>query len=220
MNSPILILASSKKYAGVCLAGKSLDGEHGRWVRPVSRHAEQQWTSWGLTRLVGGVPQVGDVIELPLGSACPEGHQRENRYVDEGGWHYGGRLSAAQLCDFEDVPGPLWLNGYSSVQGVNDRVPAAIAQFGCSSSLALVRPQYLRFQLGVNGDKMALKAAFNYCGHYYLLCVTDEAACARWIDRLLDGHDGRADALLCVSLGRLFHDYCYKLVAGVVELGA
>jgi hypothetical protein len=94
MHLPIVILASSRKNSGICLAGKRLDGATRSWVRPVSTLAGQSWPRRGLQYVVGGVP------------------------------------------------------------------------------------------------------------------------------RLADGHDGRSDALLCLSLAQPFNGYCYKLVAGVVEAGA
>ena len=219
MTSPVLILASSRKYGGICLAGKTLDAGLARWVRPVSRVAGQAWTQVRLHHVAGTVPQVGDVIELPLGASCPEGHQQENRHVGAGRWQYCGRLDAGQVRPFEDLPDALWPEGYSSVHGWNDRVPAHLAHFGCTSSLALVRPQGLRFQLGMYETRMVLRAGFHFRGTYHLLRVTDDAACARWTRRLLNGHDGHAQALLCLSLGRPFHDYCYKLIAGIIEAG-
>ena len=220
MNSPVLILASSRKYGGVCLAGKTLDTGLARWVRPVSRAAGQAWPQARLCRVAGSVPQAGDLIELPLGVACPEGHQQENRHVGPGRWRYCGSLEVGQVRPFEDLPEALWPAGFSSVHGLNDRVPAHLAHLGCNSSLALVRPQQLQFQLGMHDTRAVLRAGFHYRGTDYLLRVTDEAASARWTARLLEGHDGHAEALLCLSLGLPFHDYCYKLVAGIIEAGA
>lgn len=220
MHQPMVILASSRKFGGICLAGKRLRFGAGDWVRPVSVWPGQAWSPSSLAHLAGGVPQIGDRFMLPLADRVPEGYQRENCNVRFERWHAAGHVGAADILRLADNPPALWLNGWHSVHGWNDRIPNAVATQRCESSLVLIRPDALRFRLDQHSGKLALRAGFDYRGEHHDLSITDEAACARWIERLADGHGGRADALLCVSLARPFHDYCYKIVAGVIELPA
>ncbi|KON82646.2 hypothetical protein PA01_01090 [Azoarcus sp. PA01] len=109
------------------------------------------------------------------------------------------------LLDLVDVESPLWMNGDQSVHGWNDRVPECVAAQSIRSSLRLVRPQWLRFEMDYNRyTTFALRAAFGWAGHEYRLCVTDELAVARWHARLMDGESGHCDALLTISLGLPF----------------
>ena len=133
-----------------------------------------------------------------------------------GRWRYCGSLEVGQVRPFEDFPEALWPAGFSSVHGLNDRVPAHLAHLGCNSSLALVRPQQLQFQLGMHDTRAVLRAGFHYRGTDYLLRVTDEAASARWTARLLEGHrrtcrgpampqPGAAVPRLLLQTGRRYH---------------
>lgn len=220
MHQPIVILASSRKHGGICLAGKRLGGDVGRWVRPVSVRPGQAWTQRSLTILAGGVPQIGDQVELPLAQALPAGYQRENCSVGFTRWRTLGRTTTAELARLVDTPPSLWLDGWHTVHGWNDRIPHALALMHCQSSLALIRPDALRVRLHQHNCKLGVRAEYDYRGERYDLPITDDAVCADWIERLAYGHDGMADALLCISLSQPYHDYCYKLVAGVIELGA
>jgi hypothetical protein len=57
----------------------------------------------------------------------PSSYQRENHLIDSGQpWRNLGRITWADLMDLaDDIAGPLWVNGYSSFYGANDRVPEA-----------------------------------------------------------------------------------------------
>jgi len=216
MYQPIVILASSRKNGGICLAGKR-EGRGG-WVRPVSVQPGQAWSVRSLHYLAGRVPEVGERFVLPLGQCVPDAYQRENCSVRFARWHAAGRMDERELERLVDTPNTLWLDGWHSVHGWNDRIPEQIAAQRCASSLLLIRPQALRFRLDQGGGNLALRAMFDYRGQHYDLKVTDDRIRARWIERLADGHDGCTDALLCISLGQAFLGYCYKLVAGVIEL--
>lgn len=216
MYQPIVILASSRKNGGICLAGKRVG--MGEWVRPVSVQPGQAWSVRSLHYLAGCVPQVGERFMLPLGQGVPDAYQRENCSVRFARWYPAGCMSEGALAGMADRPQALWLDGWHSVHGWNDRIPETIAAQRCESSLLLVRPDALRFRLDQGGCNLALRAVFDYRGQHYDLKVTDDRVRALWIERLADGHDGCAAALLCISLGQAFHGYCYKLVAGVIEL--
>lgn len=169
---------------------------------------------------VGGVPRIGDVLALPLVAKVPEEFQRENCSVGFARWRVEGHVGAEDILQLVDNPSSLWLNGWQSVHGWNDRIPYADATRDCQSSLMLIRPELLQFRLDQSYGKLSLRAEFNYRGENYDLSVTDESACSRWIELLANGHSGYVDALLSISLAQPFHGFCYKIVAGVIELPA
>lgn len=219
MHFPVVILASSRKNSGICLAGKRLDDAARSWLRPVSTLAGQSWSRRGLQYVAGGVPRPGDCLSLPLMGACPEGYQRENVGVRFQPWKRQGRIDAADLGQFLDWPEAIWPQGWHSIHGWNDRLPVDIAVQGCDHSLLFIRPQALRFLASVEYGSLVARAEFVYRRQRHVLRVTDDDAADRWLARLADGHDGRSDASLCLSLSQPFKGYCYKLIAGVIESG-
>lgn len=219
MSGSVLILASSRKPGGICLAGKRLDGaSRGTWVRPVWESTGRGWSSDVLDARAGRIPAVGDVFDMPLAAPQPWEHQPENWRVGWGAWNYAGHYANQALMAFADAKASLWNHHESSSRGVNDRVPADLAVGDGAGSLRLIRARELQFIDGGENDHRKLRAQFVHGGSVYRLCVTDVHACERWRARLAAGHNGAADALLCISLGQPLAGYCYKLVAGVIEL--
>lgn len=162
-----------------------------------------------------------DIINVPLSLAEPEHHQKENHVIDaDRYWELAGRVTWHSVQNaVEDPAGPLWLNGYSSSNGQNDRVPESELN-RLSRSLYLIRPEYLHLQVATEGGDSGLRrrrvrASFGLSGHHYCLVVTDpQVEC-----RCLAGGDGTTpvrEALLCVSLGEAFKGYAYKLAATVI----
>ena len=219
MHSQILILASSRKPGGICLAGKRLDGgQYGVWVRPVWECTGIGWSTGVLSRKAGRIPAVGDVFEIPLSVSQPWAYQSENWKVGDGAWDFAGHRGNRALIRFADDNASLWKNNWCSSGGFNDRVPVDMALRDGDGSLRLIRPNDLKFVEEVHNGRRKVRAHFYFKDVRYCLCVTDQQACDRWFARLAEGHNGTADALLCISLGQPWETYCYKLVAGVIEL--
>ena len=218
MLQPVVILASSRKNGGVCLAGKCLGRAAGEWVRPVSIQPGQAWSVRSLHCVAGGVPQIGDRLLLPLIDRQPVAYQHENCSVRFERWQSTGRLGPADILPLADTPTALWLDGWHSKRGMNDRIPMEIAAQHCKSSLLLIRPDALRIKLDQNDCELAVRAQFDYRGQHYNLKISDPVASSLWIERLADGHSGRADALLTISLAQPYYGFCYKVVASVIEL--
>lgn len=219
MQSSVVILASSRKPGGVCLAGKRLHGaQHGAWVRPVWEETGHGWSAGTLATRAGRIPSVGDIFDIPLAAAQPWEHQTENWQVGQGAWACTGHFTSRELLAFADDNTTLWKNGWCSTAGINDRVPASTSVHDGAGSLRLIRPIGLTFLAAMEFGRRKLRARFYYRGTLYRLCVTDLMAASRWSGRLAAGHNGAVEALLCISLGQPMSDYCYKLIAGVIEL--
>src|SRR6266511_713858 len=215
----LLVLASSRKRGGRCIAGWDLTNE--RWLRPVSSRAdgtlEQQHCS------VNGVwPEVFDVVRIDIGAHRPSPYQSENYVISGTPWQLVRQHDPGDVSDLlEDlVEQDHWLlrNGDRRVQA------AALRANPAPSSLVLVEPSSLswRVETAPWGERQR-KADFRIGGGgWYDWSVTDIPVYEqlRGLDdgnypRDTVGIDEDSDVFLTISLSEAYqeNDACYKLVA-------
>jgi hypothetical protein len=169
----------------------------------------------------GQDPRVLDVVSIEMASPQPQHYQQENHLIDASRrWVKQGTLAWPELqAAVEDPAGPLWLNGFSSHHGHNDRVPEA--QFAeLTRSLYLVRPQQLRLVVASEGSEFGpprrrVRAHFNLCAQTYCFAVTDPWTEFEYLIKE-DGETAVDEALLCISLSERYNGYAYKLAATVL----
>jgi len=169
----IVCLANSRKYSGRCVAGKELLGDQiGRWVRPVSNcetgELSIKETSYGN----GKPPELLDVIAITLSRHDPHSYQTENYIVGKGLWIRKQQLSLSllpKLCDHVDS---LWINGYHSNNGLNDRISEEIVKERVRSSLLFIKPDKasITVEEGPNLLKR-VRSRFRFAGEEYWLPV-------------------------------------------------
>jgi hypothetical protein len=162
-----------------------------------------------------------DIITIQMKAPQPQRHQKENHLIDANYyWVKQGTVSWRQLqAAVEEPAGPLWLNGDSSYHGENDRVPENSLD-GLARSLYLVRPEHLKVVVAEEGGSIGpprrrVRARFTLSGHSYSLGVTEPSTESEFLARN-NGKYPVPDALLCISLGEVFHGYAYKLAAAVI----
>jgi hypothetical protein len=174
----ILCLANSRKMSGRCIAGKEVREEgYGAWIRPVSKRPTEEISEEDRRYENGEDPKLLDIIQIPFLKPCPSHLQSENHLINDGYyWKRVGRLGWKDLKPALDaLDGRLWLNGNSSYNGLNDRVPVDQAQ-QLTTSLALIRPQNLKLIVAIEGAayrKRRVRAQFQFKGDRYRLSVTD-----------------------------------------------
>jgi len=170
-------------------------------------------------------PRLLDLIRVTLVGLHPSGCQTENHLVDTGvRWQFAGRVPAQSLLPALDHPKrALWMNGESTSGGLNDRVPAEIAERR-SNSLVLVQPDRLTIKVATENAqteqaRRRVRGHFSLAGCDYILSITDPVA-----EKPMLAHpDGFTTELqrpiLCISLSEKFvsQNACYKLIAGVIQ---
>jgi hypothetical protein len=219
----IVCLANSRKPpSGRCIAGREVTAAgFGNWIRPVSARSTQEISDKERRYKGSREPSVLDVISIEMTNPLPQRHQQENHLIDaDCCWVKKATVGWQDLQPaVEDPAGPLWLNGFSSYNGRNDRVPERCVG-SLSRSLYLIRPAQLRLVVASEAvefgrPRRRVHARFNLCGNSYCIAVTDP-----WIESLYlareEGEIAVDQALLCVSLGEMFHGYAYKLAAAVI----
>lgn len=220
----IVCLANSRKEGDRCVAGKELlaDGRPGGWVRPVSDREDEGVNERERQFAGGGEPAVLDVIDVPLRGARPRGYQQENWLLDpERRWRRVERITPHALRQLVDPVAPLWVNGYHTQHGRNDRLPLERAK-SLHSSLRLARVDALELDVfapwAARGNfKRRIKGRFRHAGAEYRLWVTDPAYEATYLNQPNNTYTLGA-CYLTVSLGEPYQGHAYKLVAAIMEL--
>jgi hypothetical protein len=219
----IVCLANSRKPpSGRCIAGREFTADgFGIWVRVVSDRPTHEISLEERQYPNGQDPSVLDILSIEMKSPQPHRYQQENHLIDAGWyWVKRDRMSWRRLqAAVEDPGGSLWLNGSSSHDGRNDRV-AETRVDGLTRSLYLIRPQHLRLVVALEGGdfdfpRRRVRACFSLGAHAYRMAVTDPTIESDYLNRA-EGEYVVGDALLCVSLGEIYHGFAYKLAATVI----
>ena len=218
----IVCLANSRKLAGRCIAGRRWTDEGaGRWVRPVSARLHQEVSEYERQYEDGSDPRVLDIVDVPVLQPTPQGYQSENWLLDP--HHYWSKVGSFSPFDLErlvDPVGALWINGYDTFNGTNDKVPEDLIQ-GESSSLRLIRVDALELRVFAPGEafgnsKRRVQGRFDHAGHRYASWVTDPVYERGYLSKL-DGTYELGQCYLTVSLGEPYDGSCYKLLAAIME---
>ena len=203
----IVCLANSRKGGDRCIAGMELGSTE--WVRPISRRSSEAVSDAERQYANGADPRILDVVSMRLAEQKSDGFQCENWLLDSAvQWKKRGRIDWEDLCLLEQQPESLWINGYSSWGGLNNRVPVD-RQEEISNSLALIRVDAVE----ISGDNFV---HFQYMGSNYAINLTDpvyeEIIRTKGYSRQRLG-----ESFITVSLGKEWHGFFYKFAAAIIE---
>lgn len=222
MVKRIVCLANSRKLSGRCVAGIEIDktGKRIAWIRPVSASPTGELSEYEQQYRDGSEPRVLDIIDVPLLKPLPHEHQQENWLIDPNKrWKRVGYLPWDELGRLADPPGPLWVNGYHTFYGRNDRIPHEQAiQLRDSLRLFWVEGLVLNVEdcEYFGNTKRRVQGQFIHQGVEYRLWVTDRAYENKYLAKP-DGKYEIGECFLTVSLGEPHEGYCYKLIAAIIE---
>jgi hypothetical protein len=218
----IVCLANSRKLSGRCIAGKEILGDRtGGWIRPVSPREHEEVSEYERQYQDGSDPRVLDILDVPLLRAQPRGYQQENWLLDpDYYWVKEGQATWSDLRRFADPVAPLWINGNSTYNGLNDKISLSSAS-GLESSLRLIQVDHLKFCVFKPGEffgnpKRRVQGRFRYEESDYWLWVTDPGYERAYLAKP-DGDYDIGESFITVSLGEPYNDACYKLIAAIIE---
>jgi hypothetical protein len=217
----ILVLASSKKLGGRCVAGITRSG---KWVRPVSGSPH------GLFKpeceVEGRWPEVLDVVRFGYLEKLEDPAQPENVLIGDSAWELKGRVpreeAYGRLRPFLDE-GPDLLGNRGKAMTEED------ASAGVEASLALIEPRsgvsLIMRPPEQELNRLKPRVVFDFGFRRYDLVVTDfaveEAVRTAGVGEYSPpdlGFEGGGPILLTVSLGEAHEGWHTKLAAAALFL--
>lgn len=216
----IICLANSDKHSERCVAGKELNGG-GSWIRPVGDGKDGEVSSGDRLYEDGSEPQLLDIIDIPLLGAQPEGCQQENWLLDpKCYWSRAGQFPRSELDQLLDPVQRLWVDGASTRDGQNDRVPDWQAH-NLKSSLRFIKVGGLAISVFEPSSdfrrRRKVQGRFCYADSRYKLSVTDPVMKKTYLGKG-DGKYELGDCYMTISLGEPYYGARYKLIAAIIPV--
>jgi hypothetical protein len=210
----LLVLASSRKHGGRCIAGLSLDSN--RLLRPVTGCGRGELSSYD-TQL-DPAPRELDVVSFGHHGFEGDPAQPENVILDESAWTNEGPMDAAEALRLIE---PHLHTGDAILGNRGNAVPAHVAKNGMDESLCLIEPTGLQFVLTPEPKP---RTRFTHGGKSWELPLTDFAVSGEMRRTGQPGAYSLAElgfgtsnrVILLLSLGTNNNNWHSKLVAGVL----
>jgi hypothetical protein len=218
----IIVLASSRKLGGRCIAGISTAS--GDWVRPVSNLQNGQLEKYHC-EVRGRWPRPRDIVSFTYEKELDDPAQPENVLIDdEESWQME---SVLDLDDTFATLQPHLLDGPLLLGNKGKAVREHIAAEGVDASLAIIepaeRPEFILRPAAETYGKLKPRVDFRWGGRSYELGLTDyvvapqvlEAGCGRYDAEEL-GFESTAHTLITISLAEPQNGWHSKLAAAVI----
>jgi hypothetical protein len=219
MKSRFICLANSRMYNERCVAGVLLNRtEQGnynfvyennkpKWIRPVSTREHHEVPSEYVSNI-----NLLDIIEIETIKDCPNGYRTEDVQVKFGSFKKVGRF----LPNFSSLSKLLTPNLNMIFDNHGKAVPKSQVRF-MNYSLIFIKPEILNWvHVHNNKTQEQLRCEFKFGGYTYNLPVTDLVFEKNYnLNPTL--YSQKKNLLFTISLGQEFHEFHYKLIAGVVE---
>lgn len=216
MPTKFVCLANSFKEGGRCLAGIELDANNNpvlvngrpKWIRPVCNtpHGE-------VPNHIADPFQILDIIQIDVTANQPHGYQSENVLfrTDSLRKISGFNINLlATLCDNRNL-----------IFGNKGKAVPQDAIGDLNHSLILIRTnqfEVIEKTYEDSPNKKQLRMVFSYNNKQYDFPITDPVFLHRYQTNP-DFLEEYNSAYFNISLGVVFNDWYYKLVAGIILLG-
>lgn len=211
MIKEIVVFANSVKHKSSCIAGKYINSQ--KWVRPVYDNDGAEIPVNQTKILNQKTNKIWDLkvlqkIKIDISHSAPLKHQPENWVINENQWTDHYKISLDDISNYLDYPESLWGNGNCvSYHDINEN------KITIDSSLYLIKVENIKLYIVEKEGKKKGRASFIYNEIKYDLAVTGREFFP------IIGNNNKfllEKAILCISLGEVYRDYCYKLVASII----
>ena len=206
----IICLANSLKGNERCIAG--INPNTGQWIRPVSQTGEGA-LDFAARNIGGKEPQILDVLKIPIRGMGPNyGCQPENYLINNGDWVKTGHISVDDIRAYCENNAPLLHNN-------ERRIPNTFFEALSETnwkSLQLIHTKQVHFFRKEWPERTQYLASFHFSSHNFELAVTDPIIRIK----LNQNEPISSNCIITVSLTSPYQgdNFCYKLIAGVIEL--
>lgn len=220
----IVCLANSRKMSGRCIAGREFTQERGvgSWIRPVSEREHGEVSEYDRQYKDGSDPKVLDIIDVPIKEHQPDRCQSENWLIESDYyWNKTGEFPIHTIYSLTDRVEPLWIDGFSTNPGQNDKIPIESLS-EVHSSLRLIHVEEMRIKVFAPGEafgnsKRRVQGHFEHANQNYALWITDPRYEKEYLAKL-DGDYRIGACYVTISLGEQYRGAMYKLIAAVIEI--
>jgi hypothetical protein len=222
VKTQMVCLGLSRKNNNFCLAGYDIQNK--RVIRPVTDSTNRCITAKQCTLDNGKQLEVLDIIELSLLQHTPLGCQQENYIIDPSvQWKYIGKYNKTKLDAFVDTPSILWHNNDSSYYGLNDKIPANIADTCFTQSIYFLKLNQLDIVVQYEGITTGfpykkIRGRFTYNNVTYTLSITDTAIEPLAKAKECGTYTLQGPLYAGISLGEIFNGYRYKILASIIQM--
>lgn len=217
----IVLLANSRKHQERCLAGREISDQlYSGWVRPVSDRPGEGLNFCERQYQDRSEPAVLHIIDVPLIRPNAHACQTENWLASPNDWWVKqGVLTWDQAARLAETPATLWVNGFSTQNGINDEIPQAHGNL-LTNSICMIRVPAVSVHVFTGYDRKKVHASFRYGGANYRFSLTDSVMEPQYKAAPL-GTSNLGECLLTISLSEPFTkndgSVCqYKLVAAII----
>jgi hypothetical protein len=214
MPTRLVCLANSFKEGGRCLAGIELDNQNNpvivngrpKWIRPIcnTTHGEVP------THLASHL-NIRDIIEISVTGNPNTDYQSENALFRENSIHSLGTFDIDNLDALCEDPLTIFNNKGNAV--------AQDAIGNLTRSLILINTNNFEVTERTYEDtqRRQTRLVFTHRGNQYNFPVTDPVF-LHYYHANSDFIEGVNDLFLCLSLGVVWQNWYYKLVAGIITI--
>lgn len=211
MIKEIVVFANSVKHKSSCIAGKYINSQ--KWVRPVYDNDGAEIPVNQTKILNQKTNKIWDLkvlqkIKIDISHSAPLKHQPENWVINKNQWTDHYKISLDDISNYLDYPESLWGNGNCvSYHDINEN------KITIDSSLYLIKVENIKLYIVEKEGKKKGRASFIYNEIKYDLAVTGR----EFFPIIGNNNEFLLEkAILCISLGEVYRDYCYKLVASII----
>jgi hypothetical protein len=211
VEKQIIILAMSEKYHNYCVAG--IDINTGEWIRPVS----EDESTYGsipidISYIDGIKPKILDIAKIHFKSYNPSFNQKENYIYDPSKkWVKIGSKSRIDLSSYVHNDELLFYNNDKKVS--QEEINSIVENKRYSLVLIKANTMDLNIQ---TYEKKTFSLDFNYKSNNYRYIKVTDPIFKETYQNNPNGCYSLNNKFLVLSLGELYQNYYWKMVATVI----